>query len=170
MKYSKEQTKELLLKIENSLWDYLLKHNINDPILIGIHTGGVWVADWLQKTMGFKGKAASLNISFHRDDYSKVGVSPRVEPTEMPVSVDDKHIILVDDVLFTGRTTRAAINEIFDFGRPLSVTLVVLVERNGKELPISADITGEKLELENNKDIKLLGPEPMLLEITDKET
>ena len=63
MKYSKEQTKELLLKIEISLREYLLKHNINDPILIGIHTGGVWVADWLQKTMGFKGKAASLNIS-----------------------------------------------------------------------------------------------------------
>ena len=88
----------------------------------------------------------------------------------MPVSVDDKHIILVDDVLFTGRTTRAAINEIFDFGRPLSVTLVVLVERNGKELPISADIAGDILELETDKDIKLLGPEPMLLEITDKET
>ena len=132
MKYSKEQTKELLLKIENSLREYLLKHNINDPILIGIHTGGVWIADWLQKSMGFKGKAASLNISFHRDDYNKVGVNPRVEPTEMPVSVDGKHIILVDDVLFTGRTTRAAINEIFDFGRPLSVTLVVLLKEMAK--------------------------------------
>ena len=86
----------------------------------------------------------------------------------MPVSVDDKHVILVDDVLFTGRTTRAAINEIFDFGRPLSVTLVVLVERNGNELPISADITGEKLELDNNKNIKLLGPDPMILEVIDK--
>ena len=87
----------------------------------------------------------------------------------MPVSVDDEHIILVDDVLFTGRTTRAAINEIFDFGRPLSVTLVVLVERNGNELPISADICGERLELDNNKNIKLLGPEPMILEVIDKD-
>jgi pyrimidine operon attenuation protein/uracil phosphoribosyltransferase len=86
----------------------------------------------------------------------------------MPVSVDDKHVILVDDVLFTGRTTRAAINEIFDFGRPLSVTLVVLVERNGNELPITADIAGEKLELDNNKNIKLLGPDPMILEVIDK--
>ena len=86
----------------------------------------------------------------------------------MPVSIDDKHIILVDDVLFTGRTTRAAINEIFDFGRPLSVTLVVLVERNGKELPISADIVGDKLELGNDKNIKLNGPDPFVLEIIDK--
>ena len=109
-----------------------------------------------------------MNISFYRDDFSKVGVNPKVEPTEMPVSIDDKHIILVDDVLFTGRTARAAINEIFDFGRPLSVTLVVLVERDGKELPISADIAGETLELENDKNIKLVGPEPLVLEIIDK--
>lgn len=169
MKYSKEQTQELLLKIENSLKNYLLKNNIQKPIIIGVHTGGAWIADWLQKRLNYEGKAASLNISFYRDDFSKVGVNPRVEPTEMPVSVDDEHIILVDDVLFTGRTTRAAINEIFDFGRPLSVTLVVLVERNGNELPISADICGERLELDNNKNIKLLGPEPMILEVIDKD-
>ena len=168
MKYSKTQTQDLLLKIENSLRDYLLNNNIKNPIIIGVHTGGAWIADWLQKSLGFEGKAASLNISFYRDDFSKVGVNPRVDPTAMPVSVDDKHVILVDDVLFTGRTTRAAINEIFDFGRPLSVTLVVLVERNGKELPISADIVGEKLELDNNKNIKLLGPDPMILEVIDK--
>ena len=141
MKYSKEQTKNLLLKIENSLRDYLLKNNIKNPIIIGVHTGGAWVADWLHKALGFKGKAASLNISFYRDDFSRVGVNPKVEPSEMPVSIDEKHIILVDDVLFTGRTTRAAINEIFDFGRPLSVTLVVLVQRNGRELPIAADFS-----------------------------
>ena len=168
MKYSKTQTQDLLLRIENSLRDYLLNNNIKNPIIIGVHTGGAWIADWLQKSLGFEGKAASLNISFYRDDFSKVGVNPRVDPTAMPVSVDDKHVILVDDVLVTGRTTRAAINEIFDFGRPLSVTLVVLVERNGKELPISADIVGEKLELDNNKNIKLLGPDPMILEIIDK--
>ena len=121
-----------------------------------------------KKKMGYEGKSASLNINFYRDDFSRAGVNPRVEPTEMPVSIDDKHIILVDDVLFTGRTTRAAINEIFDFGRPLSVTLVVLVERNGKELPISADIVGDKLELGNDKNIKLNGPDPFVLEIIDK--
>ena len=169
MKYSKEQTQELLLKIENSLKNYLLKNNIQKPIIIGVHTGGAWIADWLQKRLDYEGKAATLNISFYRDDFSKVGVNPRVEPTEMPVSVDDEHIILVDDVLFTGRTTRAAINEIFDFGRPLSVTLVVLVARNGNELPISADICGERLELDNNKNIKLVGPEPMILEVIDKD-
>jgi pyrimidine operon attenuation protein/uracil phosphoribosyltransferase len=169
MKYSKEQTTDLLLKIENSLREYLLKNNIENPIIIGVHTGGAWVADWLHKALGFKGKAASLNISFYRDDFSRVGVNPKVEPSEMPVSIDEKHIILVDDVLFTGRTTRAAINEIFDFGRPLSVTLVVLVQRNGRELPIAADIIGETLELYNDKNIKLLGPDPIILEIIDKE-
>ena len=168
MKYSKEQTQELLQKIENSLRDHLLKIKISDPIIIGGHTGGAWIAEWLQKKMGYEGKSASLNINFYRDDFSRAGVNPKVEPTEMPVSIDDKHIILVDDVLFTGRTTRAAINEIFDFGRPLSVTLVVLVERNGKELPISADIVGEKLELGNDKNIKLNGPDPLVLEIIDK--
>ena len=168
MKYSKEQTQALLQKIENSLKEHLLKNQIIDPIIIGVQTGGVWIAEWLQKKLGFEGKPASMNISFYRDDFSKVGVNPKVEPTEMPVSIDDKHIILVDDVLFTGRTARAAINEIFDFGRPLSVTLVVLVERDGKELPISADIVGEKLELENDKNIKLVGPEPLVLEIIDK--
>jgi len=169
MKYSKEQTTDLLLKIENSLREYLLKNNIKNPIIIGVHTGGAWVADWLHKALDFKGKAASLNISFYRDDFSRVGVNPKVEPSEMPVSIDEKHIILVDDVLFTGRTTRAAINEIFDFGRPLSVTLVVLVQRNGRELPIAADIIGETLELDNHKNIKLLGPDPIILEIIDKE-
>ena len=168
MKYSKEQTQALLQKIENSLKDYLLTHDIQNPIIIGVHTGGAWVADWLQKKLGYQGKAASLNISFYRDDFSKAGVNPKVEPTEMPISVDEKHVILGDDVLYTGRTTRAAINEIFDFGRPLSVTLVVLVERNGNELPITADIAGEKLELDNNKNIKLLGPDPMILEVIDK--
>ena len=168
MKYSKEQTQALLQKIENSLKEHLLKNQIIDPIIIGVQTGGVWIAEWLQKRLEFEGKPASMNISFYRDDFSKVGVNPKVEPTEMPVSIDDKHIILVDDVLFTGRTARAAINEIFDFGRPLSVTLVVLVERDGKELPISADIAGETLELENDKNIKLVGPEPLVLEIIDK--
>jgi pyrimidine operon attenuation protein/uracil phosphoribosyltransferase len=169
MKYSKEQTQALLLKIENSLREYLSKNKIQNPIIIGVHTGGTWIADWLQCKLGYEGKAASLNISFYRDDFSRAGVNPRVEPTEMPVSIDDKHIILVDDVLFTGRTTRAAINEIFDFGRPLTVTLVVLIERNGKELPISADIVGEKMQLENNKNVKLLGPDPLIIEIIDKD-
>jgi len=169
MKYSKDQTQELLLKIENSLRNYLLKNNIKNPIIIGVHTGGAWIAEWLQKALDVKGSAASLDISFYRDDFSRIGVNPRVGKTEMPVSVDDRHVILVDDVLFTGRTTRAAINEIFDFGRPLSVTLVVLVERNGKELPFSPDIIGEKLELDNDKNIKLLGPDPMIIEIVDKK-
>ena len=169
MKYSKDQTQELLLKIENSLRNYLLKNNIKNPIIIGVHTGGAWIAEWLQKALDVKGSAASLDISFYRDDFSRIGVNPRVGKTEMPVSVDDRHVILVDDVLFTGRTTRAAINEIFDFGRPLSVTLVVLVERNGKELPFSPDIRGEKLELDNDKNIKLLGPDPMIIEIVDKK-
>jgi len=87
-----------------------------------------------------------------------------VQPSSLPFSVDDQHIILVDDVLQTGRTIRAALNEIFDYGRPASVTLVSLIERAGKELPIAADIVGKKLDMQKDHYIKLTGPEPLTLE------
>ena len=165
MNYSEEQTREILLQVEKSLQSHLIQKNIDNPIIIGIRTGGAWIADHLSQSIKSEGDVSYLNISFYRDDFSKVGVNPKVEPSSMPNSIDDKHVILVDDVLHTGRTTRAALNEIFDYGRPLSVTLVVLVERNGRELPISADIVGEKIELDIDKNIKLEGPKPLILKI-----
>jgi pyrimidine operon attenuation protein/uracil phosphoribosyltransferase len=91
---------------------------------------------------------------------------PRVKPSKLPPHVEDQHIILVDDVLQSGRTIRAAMNEIFDYGRPASITLVCLVERNGRELPIQADIIGQHLDLRPEQHIKLTGPETLALVIT----
>ena len=136
-----------------------------DPVMIGIHTGGTWVASHLHRQLELDEPLGELNIAFYRDDFSRIGIHPRVTPSNLPFEIDNKHIILVDDVLHTGRTIRAALNEIFDYGRPASVILAVLVERSGRELPIQADIVGKSMTLNNNDHVKLSGPEPLALVI-----
>jgi len=135
------------------------------PLLIGIHTGGVWVAQQLHRLLGLTEALGSLDISFYRDDFSRVGVNPTVKASALPLSLDDRHVILVDDVLHTGRTIRAALNEIFDYGRPASVTLAVLIDRGGRELPIEAGIVGARVALQPGQHLKLLGPEPLRLSV-----
>jgi pyrimidine operon attenuation protein/uracil phosphoribosyltransferase len=135
----------------------------NDPLMIGIHTGGVWVAERLHKKLGLKGELGTLDISFYRDDFTRVGINPQVRTSHLPENVEDRHLILVDDVLHTGRTIRAALNEIFDYGRPASVLLACLVERGGRELPIEPQIVGEHVKLGRNQHVKLLGPEKLEL-------
>lgn len=154
---------KLLTSMASDLNSYIENNSISNPHMIGIHTGGVWVAEALHKSLKLEQPLGSLNISFYRDDFTRVGMHPQVQPSSLPFSVDDQHIILVDDVLQTGRTIRAALNEIFDYGRPASVTLVTLIERAGKELPISADIVGKKLDMQKDHYIKLTGPEPLQL-------
>ncbi len=158
---------QLLKDLANDLHDYLSDQNISDPVFIGIQTGGVWVAKALQSLLNNKQKLGVLDITFYRDDFSRTGIQPTVKPSKLPLGVDDKHIILVDDVLHTGRTVRAALNEIFDYGRPASVSLVVLVQRNGNELPIQADVAACKLNLEPTQHIKLSGPEPLELKVLE---
>lgn len=140
----------------------------NDIIMVGIHTGGLWLAEYLYQKLDLSSPLASLSISFYRDDFTKIGLHPQVKPSQLPPGVDDKHIILVDDVLFTGRTIRAALNEIFDYGRPASVTLAVLLDRGERELPICADICGKKISLTANQQIKLTGPVPLKLVLVQK--
>ncbi|MFP4160654.1 MAG: bifunctional pyr operon transcriptional regulator/uracil phosphoribosyltransferase PyrR [Ectothiorhodospira sp.] len=140
-----------------------------EPALVGIHSGGVWVAERLQRRLGLDTPLGQLDISFYRDDFSRIGVHPEVKPSHIPFGVEDRPIILVDDVLFTGRTVRAAMNEIFDYGRPASITLAVLVERDGRELPIQAQVVGEHLDLEPEQQVKLRGPDPLRLEIVRLE-
>lgn len=137
--------------------------NKDDVIMIGIHTGGFWIAEKLYQRLGLTAPLGSLNISFYRDDFTKIGLHPEVKPSQLPVGLDDKHIILIDDVLFTGRTVRAALNEIFDYGRPASVTLAVLLDRGGRELPVHAEIVGQEVNLKADQQIKLCGPEPLKL-------
>jgi len=135
-------------------------------LMIGIHTGGVWVAEQLHSILALQAPLGALDISFYRDDFSRIGLNPQVKPSKISTDIDDKHIILVDDILHTGRTIRAAMNEIFDYGRPASIILVVLGERSGRELPIQADIVGKHFDLDSHEHVKLTGPEALNLTIT----
>ena len=145
------------------LRELLTRRGIADPALVGIHTGGVWVAERLRQRLGVATPLGQLDISYYRDDFSRIGVNPQVRPSELPFDVDGRHLVLIDDVLYTGRTIRAALNELFDYGRPASVLLAVLVDRGGRELPIEAHVAGSRLELPADQHIQLTGPEPLQL-------
>jgi pyrimidine operon attenuation protein/uracil phosphoribosyltransferase len=145
----------------------LAAREIDNPAMVGIHTGGVWIAEQLHQSLALQLPLGSLDISFYRDDFTQVGMHPQVKPSNLPFQIDDQHILLVDDVLYTGRTIRAALNELFDYGRPASITLAVLIERPGRELPIQADIVGQHINLQPNQQIKLKGPEPLALKIVE---
>lgn len=138
-----------------------------DPLMVGIHTGGVWVAERLHRLLEFKEPLGTLDISFYRDDFTRIGMNPQVRTSHLPVNVEDRHLILVDDVLHTGRTIRAALNEIFDYGRPASVMLACLIERGGRELPIEPQVVGEHIKLGKNQHVKLLGPDKLELRIQE---
>lgn len=155
----------LLEQVAGELSGLLRQRNITDPAMVGIHTGGVWVARELHRRMGIAEELGSLDISFYRDDFTRIGMNPQVRPSDLPFNVDDRHIILVDDVLHTGRTIRAALNELFDYGRPASIILAALVERGGRELPIEANVVGQSMDLRENEHVKLTGPDPLTLEI-----
>ena len=142
----------------------LLAHK---PVMIGIHTGGAWVAARLHKKLGLGDALGTLDISFYRDDFTRIGMNPEVKASNLPVNIEGRHVILVDDVLHTGRTIRAAMNEIFDYGRPAAVTLAVLIERGGRELPIAAQVVGGHVRLDRNQHIKLGGPERLTLKIQE---
>lgn len=121
-----------------TLVEQMRPHVTPDTALVGIHTGGVWLAERLHQALGLKQPPGSIDVSFYRDDFGSKGLHPQPKRTEIPFDVEGAHVIIVDDVLYTGRTTRAAINELFDFGRPAQVDLAVLVDRGGRELPIAA--------------------------------
>ncbi len=147
------------------LAEHLAALGREDPLMIGIRTGGVWIADRLHGRLSIGGPLGMLNINFYRDDFTRIGMHPRVDPSSLPFEVDDRHVVLVDDVLHTGRTIRAALNEIFDYGRPASVTLAVLVERDGREIPVQPDVRGTTLALAAGESVKLTGPDTLALEI-----
>jgi len=153
----------------SAIADQLGKIISKEPLMIGIQTGGVWIAERLHNKLQLAEPLGQLNIAFYRNDFSHIGLHPRVTPSNLPFSVENREIILVDDVLHTGRTIRAALNEIFDYGRPARIILVALIERSGKELPICADVIGKRMSLKPNEHVKLSGPEPLALEIKTAE-
>ena len=120
------------------LADAMRPHVTPETALVGIHTGGAWIAERLHRELGIQTPLGTMNVSFYRDDYSQRGLHGGRKPSSIPFDVEDAHIVIVDDVLYTGRTIRAALNELFDYGRPAKVDLAVLVDRGGRELPIAA--------------------------------
>jgi pyrimidine operon attenuation protein/uracil phosphoribosyltransferase len=122
--------------------------------LVGITSGGAWLAERLQKDLGLEGVHGTISSSMHRDDFAQRGLAAGGQ-TKLPFDVNGAHIVLLDDVLYTGRTLRAVINELFDYGRPASVKLAVLVDRGGRELPIQADYVGARVSLSAAQSLAL---------------
>ena len=124
--------------------------------LVGIHSGGVWLMQRILKSLNFGTLPfGTLDAAMYRDDYAQRGLKNEPKPSNIPFDVTDKHIILIDDIFYTGRTTRAAMNELFDYGRPASITLAVLINRGGAQLPISPNITGAEILLKPNQNLQL---------------
>ncbi len=159
----------LLDDLEAGLRARLTARGIESPVLIGIRTGGVWLADILHKRLGLKEPFGELDISFYRDDFSRIGLNPKVTPSHLPFETENQDIILVDDVIMSGRTIRAAMNEIFDYGRPASITLVTLIDLGARELPIQPDVTSQTLTLPAHQRVKLRGPDPLYIELRDTQ-
>lgn len=158
----------LLDNMANDLLQLMAKKNITQPYIVGVHTAGVWVAQALHQRLVNQLKLeplGTLNSSYYRDDFDQRGLNKQTEASQLLISLEGRHIILVDDILFTGRTTRAAINELFDYGRLASLTLAVLIDRGGRELPIEAQVVGLTEKLTSNQSFKLINPNDLTLEI-----
>ena len=129
--------------------------------LVGIHTGGAWVAERLANKLGVA-HVGSVAVTLHRDDFASRGLHPQKLPTDIGFEIEGRHILLVDDVLQSGRTVRAAVNELFDFGRPASVKFAVLVDRGGRQMPIQADYVAIVMPLEGKQQLELTNHDGML--------
>jgi pyrimidine operon attenuation protein/uracil phosphoribosyltransferase len=138
-----------------TLAQHMGEHMTPDTALIGIQTGGLWAAQALHERLGVRTPLGEMNVSFYRDDYHSRGLAAGRKPSAIPFSVTGTPIVLVDDVLYTGRTVRAAMNELFDYGRPASVKLAVLVDRGGRELPIAPDWVGQKMVMSTGQSLDL---------------
>jgi pyrimidine operon attenuation protein/uracil phosphoribosyltransferase len=123
--------------------------------LVGIRTGGAWLAERLHRELGLATPVGSLDISFYRDDFDSAGLRHQVKPSQIPFDVNGRHIVVVDDVLYTGRPVRAAMNELFDYGRPGKIELAALVDRGERQLPIAAQYVGATLSIPAGKLLRL---------------
>jgi pyrimidine operon attenuation protein / uracil phosphoribosyltransferase len=153
--------------IYRSLLAHLREHVAGRMIrLVGVHTGGVWLAERLRTDLSVADPVGLLDISFYRDDFSRSGLNPSVKPSHIPFAVDGADLVLVDDVLYTGRTVRAAMNELFDYGRPARIELAVLIDRGGRELPIEADVVGRRIEVPDEISVLLTRDDDARLHLT----
>ena len=152
----------LIEKLTQALTPYF-SNSESQPVIVGIETGGVWIAEQIRQRLAADAELGRLDISFYRDDFTRNGLHPVVKPSSLPTDIDGRTIILIDDVLQSGRTVRAAMNEIFDYGRPQKILLAILIDRGQREIPVQADFVGTSLSLDCNSHIKLEGPEPLKL-------
>ena len=123
--------------------------------LIGVHRGGTWLAERLREELGVQAPVGMLDVSFYRDDFGRAGLKPDVRPSQIGFEVEGAQILMVDDVLYTGRTVRAAMNELFDYGRPARIDLAVLIDRGGRELPVAATVVGRTIEVPEDVTVEL---------------
>jgi pyrimidine operon attenuation protein/uracil phosphoribosyltransferase len=158
----------LLDQLEQQTRQWLHDKGISNPLMVGIHTSGVWIARELHKRLQLPEELGELSITFYRDDFSRVGLHPQIKPSRLPFSVEDRHVLLVDDVVYTGRTLRGAMNELFDFGRPASITSIVLVARGGRELPVEPQVAALREEPGPESFFEVSGPEPLGLRLLRK--
>jgi len=142
-------------RLRASIGEALAAEPQRRPHLIGIHSGGAWVAERLHRDLGLATPMGALSSAFHRDDYGRRGLPAEMKSTDLPFEINGADIVLVDDILFTGRTVRAALNELFDYGRPARVELAVLLDRGGRELPIEARYCGERHPLAADRSFAL---------------
>jgi pyrimidine operon attenuation protein/uracil phosphoribosyltransferase len=126
-----------------------------DTVLVGIYTGGVWIAEWLRDVLGVKAAVGSIDVSYHRDDHHLGGGRGGGKASQLRFDVEGAHVVIVDDVLATGRTIRAAMNELFDYGRPARIDLAVLVDRGCRELPIAARWMAQTVSLPASQTLEL---------------
>ena len=152
------------------LADAMRPHVTANTVLVGIHTGGVWIAEWLHKKLGLASQLGSIDVSYHRDDHHLGGGRSGGRASQLPFDVEGAHVVIVDDVLYTGRTIRAAMNELFDYGRPARIDLAVLVDRGGRELPIAATWCAGALSLPASQTLELTRADggELVFRITEK--
>lgn len=155
----------LLQQLGTQLKHYLQEQLIAQPVMLGIHSGGYTLAQRLHRLLNIETPLGVIDISFQRDDFSKHGLHTVDRGSRLPVDINERDVILVDDILYTGRTVRAAINELFDYGRARRIILVCLISRGGRELPIQADVCALHLQLAETQVLKLLGETPLRLEL-----
>lgn len=144
---------DLLRSMQQLVATHAATHG-DPPLLVGIASGGAWLVERLQADLSLRGKTGTLSSAMHRDDFSKRGLSSSGQ-TLLPFDVNGAHLVVVDDVLYTGRTLRAVLNELFDYGRPASVKLVVLVDRGGRELPVQPELAIARVALPASQSLEL---------------
>ncbi|HXC37807.1 MAG TPA: bifunctional pyr operon transcriptional regulator/uracil phosphoribosyltransferase PyrR [Burkholderiales bacterium] len=142
-------------KLCAALLAHLRPHVNRDTGMVGIVTGGAWLAERLHRELGLATPLGTLDVSYYRDDFERTGLKKQVRPSQIPFDVQGRDIVLVDDVLYTGRTVRAAMNELFDYGRPARIDLAVLVDRGGRELPVAARYRGGEFAVPAGKVLML---------------